>query len=63
MTDRDIVNIYQEKNELTGKYRWQHMDPERMLKILKQITMQSRRKDDREAAAELALQVMKSQYK
>lgn len=59
MSDKDIVNFYAEKNDLTGLYHWQHMRRERILEILKKITINAKRQDDRAAAASLALEIMK----
>ena len=50
--------FYREVNELTGKYHWQHMEQERMLAICKRITVNSRRSEDRKAAASLALEIL-----
>lgn len=63
MTDRELLTFYTETNELTGLCHWQHMAKERMLAILKNITVHGRRKEDRTAAATLALEVMKGIYK
>lgn len=58
MSDYEIIAFYREKNQKTGKFHWQHMEEERMLAICKRITDNSRRGEDRKAAAGLALDVL-----